>query len=212
MQKNVNFENLVFEDMFNNVDGYTLPTAEPVLSNNFAVGDFSLGLNHFYSPNKKFNITSGIAFQHFAQPNISFYRTERNFDNSSKLTPKITVYSTADFKLGPFSRIMPRLVYYHQGEFDDLSLGTNYKISSFEKDNRAFHLGVHAHLIKDLSSYNAGPLSMFAGLQINNFMVGASYDVVLNHIINSGKNLNAFELSVSYLGDIGDEGLVCPKF
>ncbi|MEZ4908690.1 MAG: hypothetical protein R2771_13855 [Saprospiraceae bacterium] len=81
-----------------------------------------------------------------------------------------------------------------------------------DKENLSFHLGLHAHLIRDLDTYGVGPLSAFTGVQLKDLIIGVSYDVVMDHVIYSKRNLNSFELSISYLGDVEDEGLVCPQF
>lgn len=212
LQRNINFDNLTFEDMFNKVDGYTLPTSEPIVANNFAVGDFSVGLNYYIAPGKNTNFSFGGAFSHFAKPNISFYQNQNLFENTSKLPAKIALHFNSEIKIASFSKIIPRLIFYNQGVYSDLSVGTTFKFSSYEKDDISWHLGLHPHVIKDLDSFAAGPVTCLAGIQYKNFMFGFSYDFVMTHIIKSRKNLNTFELTFSYLGDVGDEGLVCPKF
>lgn len=212
LQKNINFENLTFEDMFNKVDAYSFPTSEPVPSNNFAVGDISLGLYYTITPSKNLTASAGFAYNHFAQPELSFYRTEENFENSSKLYPKYTFHANFDTKFSAFSRIQPRLKIVKQGPFEDYMVGVNYKFSSFDKDYLSVHLGVNLHGIKDLDGYSVGPIVPIVGMQVKNFMIGFSYDVVMTHIANSTKNMNTFELTLSYLGEIEDEGLVCPQF
>lgn len=212
IQKNINYENLTFEDMYNKVDAFSFPTMEPVPSNNFAVADFSLGLYYTVAPSKNLTLGGGVAYQHFAQPNLSFYRTEENFENSSSLFSKITIHAMADMKVSSFGRLQPRIKILSQGPFADYMVGANYKISSFQKDYISFHLGLNLHAIKDLESFGIGPVVPVVGMQIRNFMLGFSYDAVMSHIVNSRKNLNTFEFTFSYLGEIEDEGLICPQF
>lgn len=212
VQKNINFENLTFEDMYNKVDAFSFPTREPVPSNNFAVGDFSLGLYYTITPSNRMFIAAGVAYQHFAQPNISFYRTEENFDNTSKLFPKLTFHAMMDMKVSSFGKLQPRIKVLSQGPYADYMVGTNYRISSFDKDYISFHLGLNLHAIKDLESFGIGPVVPVIGMQVRNFMMGFSYDIVMSHLANSRKNLNTFEFTFSYLGEIEDEGLICPQF
>jgi type IX secretion system PorP/SprF family membrane protein len=212
IQKNINFENLSFEDMYNKVDAYSFPTREPVPSNIFAVGDFSLGLYYSITPSNKFGASAGFAYQHFAQPNISFFRTEENFENTSELFPKFTFHAMIDMKVSSFGRLQPRIKILNQGPFADYMVGANYRLSSFNKENMSFHLGLNLHAIKDLESFNIGPVVPVVGMQIRNFVIGLSYDVVMTHLISSRKNLNTFEFTFSYLGEIEDGGLICPQF
>ncbi len=212
LQKNINREHLTFEDMFDKVSSYSFPTAEPVFSNNFAVGDFSLGLYYTISPTSKLKIGTGLAYQHFSTPNLSFYRKAQNLENKSNLFPKITYHASIDIKSGSFTTIQPRLRFVSQGPFYDFELGSNVKLSSFNWDQIALHLGLGTHLVKDLESVFVGPVVPFFGVQYKNFMMGLSYDIVMSHVVYSRKNLHTFELSISYLGDQTNEGLVCPEF
>ncbi len=212
IQKNINREHLTFGDMFNKIDAYTFPTREPVLANNFAVGDFSLGVYYTVTPNNNTVFGTGIAYQHFSTPNISFYRNQDNITNSNGLYPKITIHTSLDYKSASFVTVQPRIRFVIQGPFMDLDLGSNVKVSSFNWDLIALHFGLSVHTIKDLDSFGVGAIVPFFGVQYKNFMIGTSYDFVLTHFVNSRKNLAAFELSVSYLGEQTNEGLVCPEF
>lgn len=212
LQKNINREHLTFEDMFDKVGSYSFPTAEPGFSNNFAVGDFSLGLYYTISPKNSMKIGTGIAYQHFASPNISFYRKSENIENKNDLYPKITYHASMDLKTKSFTTWQPRIRFVKQGPYMDFEAGSNLKMTSFNWDVVALHFGLSGHVIKDLESVNVGSIVPFFGLQYKNFMMGFSYDVVMTHVINSRRNLHTFEFSLSYLGEQTNEGLVCPEF
>jgi len=212
LQKNINREHLTFADMYNKVDAYTLPTQEPILSNNFAVGDFSLGLYYTIKPNNNLSLGTGLAYQHFATPNLSFYRADKEIENTNKIFPKVTFHTSVDMKTSSFTTFQPRLLFIKQGPYYDFILGSNFKVSSFNWDQIAFHFGLSGHIIKDLETVSMGGFVPFFGIQYKNFMMGVSYDLVITHLLNSRKNLSAFELSFSYLGEQTNEGLVCPEF
>ena len=211
-QRNINFDNLTFEDMFNKVDGYPFPTMEPIPSNNFASGDFSMGLYYTITTRRDMTLSAGFAYQHFGQPNISFYRTETVIENTNSLHPKYTFHAMFDTKIAPFARLQPRAKIVSQGDFTDVMLGANYRFTSFDRDFMALHLGLSVHTVSDLGSYYIGPIVPFVGFQVRTFMLGFSYDIVMTHLVNSRRNLNTFEFTVSYLGEVEDEGMVCPQF
>ena len=58
-QRNINYENLTFDDQFNNLDAYSFPTLEDLPENNFAFSDFNVGLNYTYSPKRNMNFFIG---------------------------------------------------------------------------------------------------------------------------------------------------------
>jgi len=212
VQKNINREYLTFEDQFNQVDDYSYSTAEPLIANNFAFGDFSLGIYYTVSPTVSTKVEGGLAIQHFAGSNVSFYRNSKEIENESILKTKYTVHGSFTYKTKKFITYQPRFRFIKQGVFMDLELGSNVKISSFNWDLIALHFGLGAHLINDLDSYTLGTVVPFFGLQYKNFMLGFSYDVSLTHLIYTHSNFNTFEFSARYLGEQTNEGLVCPEF
>ncbi len=171
MQRNINREHLTFEDMYDKVASYSFPTAEPVFANNFAVGDFSLGMYYTISPTSRLKIGTGLAYQHFSTPNLSFYRNSQNIESQNNLYPKITYHASLDIKSGSFTTIQPRLRYVKQGPYFDLEAGSNLKLSSFNWDQVAMHFGLGLHVIKDLDSVFVGPVVPFFGLQYKDFMM-----------------------------------------
>ncbi len=212
IQKNINREHLTFNDMYDHIDSYSFPTSEPVLSNNFAVSDFSLGVYFKMKPSLKSAFGAGIAYQHFATPNLSFFRDNEYVENKSDLYSKITLHSSFDYKYASFTSVQPRLRFIKQGPYLDLELGTNFKFSSFNWDIASLHLGLSGHFINHFDAFGIGSVVPFVGLQYKNFMMGVSYDISMSHIINTRNNLHTFEISFSYLGEQTDEGLVCPEF
>ncbi len=212
IQKNINREHLTFGDMYDNIDSYSFPTQEPIISNNFAVSDFSLGVYYTMSPTSKTKFGAGVAYQHFASPNLSFFRKNKFIENESSLFSKITFHTSFDYKYASFTTIQPRIRLIKQGPFIDLEVGSNFRISSFDWDIAALHIGLSGHVIKDLDSYGVGSLVPFVGFQYKNFMMGLSYDLSMTHVINTRNNLHTIEISFSYLGEQTNEGLVCPEF
>jgi len=74
VQRNVSYDQLTFEDAFDGtsifVDG---ASAEELPANNYAFGDYQLGLNYSYAPKNKAAVFVGAAIHHFNQPEQSFY-------------------------------------------------------------------------------------------------------------------------------------------
>lgn len=211
IQKNVNYEQLNFGDQYNNIDAYSFPTAEPLPTNNFAIGDFSVGILYLISPNSRFSYRGGIAYQHISGPNVSFFRFNEDYSKNDILR-KITLHSSAKFKMGPFTSVIPRFVFLAQGPFYDAEVGANLKFTTFTRDNFTFHLGLSAHVANDLDIIDFTTLVPFVGFQRNNFLIGMSYDIGINTLVRHNRNFSTFEFSLSYLGEYDNQPLFCPKF
>jgi type IX secretion system PorP/SprF family membrane protein len=211
IQKNVNYEQLQFADQYNNIDAFSFPTAEPLPTNNFAIEDFSVGILYLVSPNHRFSYRGGLAYQHLSGPNVSFFRFNEDFPKND-IIRKFTFHSTASFEMGPYTALLPRLIILSQGPFLDAEIGANVKFTTFTRDNITFHLGLGANVSRDLESVDVTKLIPFVGFQLNNFLIGMSYDVGLNTLIQHNRNYSTFEFSLSYLGEYDNQPLFCPKF
>jgi type IX secretion system PorP/SprF family membrane protein len=211
IQKNINYDQLQFGDQYNNIDAYSFPTAEPRPSNNFAIEDINVGINYLYNPSKKFSIRAGLAFQHLSTPNLSFFRFNDNYIENDILR-KITFHSTASFGINPFAHIQPRLIIHNQGPFFDTELAATFKFTTFERDYLTFHLGLGTHLVRDLESVGFSTVVPFMGLQVNNILIGMSYDVGISTLARHNRNFSTFEFSLTYLGQYDNQPLFCPKF
>ena len=100
-QRNINYENLTFQDQFNNLDGFTLPSSEILPPNNFGYFDLSLGLNYAVTIKKTNRLFTGLALHHANSPNISFYQAS-NLSNPDlvkeiSLATKFSVHAAYSF-------------------------------------------------------------------------------------------------------------------
>ena len=62
-QRNVNYETLNFQDQWNGVTGYSLPSSERLPENNFGYNDLTVGLNYTVQLDNKTSIFAGGSFQ-----------------------------------------------------------------------------------------------------------------------------------------------------
>jgi hypothetical protein len=99
-----------------------------------------------------------------------------------------------------------------QGPFLDLEVGNTFKFTTFTRDFLTFHLGLGAHVVKDLDIVTLSTIVPFVGFQLNNILVGVSYDVGVNTLVRHNRNFSTLEFSVSYLGQYDNQPIFCPKF
>ncbi len=214
VQRNVNFGNITFEDQFNGVNAYDSPTAERLPENNYAFGDYSVGLHYVFSPaGSRFRLFTGAALHHITRPGVSFYQNA-DADTAypdNRLDRRYTAHLGAQVPLSKGLTLLPRAVFDRQGAHMKLDAGTNVRISTSDYRSTALHIGGFARPVADASGdYRLDALVALVGFEINNVLIGCSYDLFLGPTTNF--NRSSFELSVAYLGEYEDDLILCPKF
>ncbi len=214
MQRNINYADVTFEDQFNGTTGYSNPSNERLPENNFAIGDYSVGLNYVFSPqHSRTRFFAGGAMHHFTQPTVSFYH---NTDAESTLPDnKLAIRYAAQFSaylpLTDGIQLQPRTIFDLQDEHLKLDIGMNVRINTSEYKSIAMHIGGYARPVKDYDdSFRVDAFVALLGIEFNNVLIGMSYDLNLGEL--SDFNRRTFEFSVAYLGEYEDDIILCPKF
>lgn len=214
-QRNINYSGVTFQDEFNGSSGYTNPTGEDLPENNFAFGDYSVGLNYLYAPPRSVGFYAGVAMHHIMEPSVSFFYDEEDPDrvDDNKLFRKYTAHLNIVIPFGESVQFSPRALYYSQGPHMATNVGANFRFLINESNGTALHLGSWVRATQDEeSSPFVDAVVLMTGLEINNFLVGLSYDANLKSLNTGGRNQGAFELSIAYLGQYDDDTVLCPKF
>ena len=213
VQRNVNFNELIFDDQFNNLDAFDLPTGEPFPVNNFTFGDYSIGLNYRALVTKKFSAFAGVALHHIFRPSISFYedRVENRLDIF--LDRNYTAHAGAVLALSNRYQISPRLMILSQGPQFQINGGANLRVRVDEFNSTAVYVGAWTRFANDaLNSVITDSVIAMIGLEVNGFLLGLSYDLNIEAISNYNSRQGAFELSLAYLGEYDNETILCPQF
>ena len=209
-QRNVNYEDLTFNDQFNSLDAFDTPTRENLPENNFSFSDFNVGLNYTFTPKPGMSFFLGGAFHHFLTPNISFYGEETGLE--APLFSKISGQFSAQFPVSDKISLIPRALFAKQGPHMEINSGSNVRIGLNNYTNNAIQFGSWARLVADeQDNIGMDAVIVMVGIEVSNVLIGFSYDVNVEALSNS-RNQNAFEISVNYLGNFEDESILCPKF
>ncbi len=210
-QRNINYENLNFEDEFNGLAAYTDPTGEPFAPNNFGFVDLAIGLNYQVQPFKGFSIYAGGAWSHINAPNIVFDKEDENLPVST-LYKKIQVYTGFSYDLNRRWTIKPRANFIAQGPHQQLILGSHFNTQLTDKFSESVEFGIATRLVNDFDGI--GPESVIAsfGLDLKGKVVGFSYEFNVQTVNNNFRNQGVFELSFTYIGEYDNEVFFCPEF
>jgi type IX secretion system PorP/SprF family membrane protein len=214
-QRNVNYDKLTFEDQFNGTNGYSNNTAEPLPENNFAYGDFNVGLNYTYAPEQQVGVFIGAAMYHILEPSVSFFYDNDNPDRypDDKWQRKYVAHVGMQIPTGNVVQIMPRALYYRQGPHNAVNAGTNLRFLVDEIRGNALHVGGWVRLNNDeTKKWLASAAIGMVGVELGNFLIGLSYDATLSDLTKTKRGQGAFEISIAYLGEYEDDTVLCPKF
>jgi type IX secretion system PorP/SprF family membrane protein len=213
-QRNLNFGNITFEDQFNGTTGYSDPTAERFPENNFAYGDYAVGLNYVFAPkSSRIRVFAGGAMHHFLRPTMSHYR--RTDDESplpdNKLDIRYAGHVSAQLPLSAKIMVLPRAIFDMQGQHKKLDAGANFRFNTSEYKNIALHVGAYVRPVTDYgNNIRVDALVGLVGIEFNNVLLGTSYDYYMG--ATSAFSRGTFEISVAYLGEYEDDLILCPKF
>ncbi len=214
--KSINYEDLTFQDQFNSINGYTFATSENLPPNNYGFLDMGLGINYAISPSKKASYHIGLGLQHLNRSNVSFYKGSESLDpNLSKENKQLLKYSghiNMTFQTSEAVKLLPRILFLSQGNHTELNLGTNIRYEFIRTPGKAVHFGAWFRMVNGDTNFNSESLILLLGVESNNFIFGLSYDQNLNDLVTSRLGLNAFELSITYLGNHDNGSYICPEF
>lgn len=217
VQRNVSYDQLTFEDSFDGtsvfVDGASL---EELPANNYAFGDFQLGLNYAYAPKDGVAVYVGAAIHHFNQPEQSFFAEVTrgtNVEVTQTLYRRYSGYINLRLPIGRDVALSPRIYAYSQGPHLVTSAGSNLRFLLDDSNGAALHLGAYVRGVGNDSGYGIDSAVGMFGVEYDSFLVGLSYDSGLNGLQTNRRHQGAFEINIAYLGKTNDdEAVPCPKF
>ncbi len=215
-QRNINYENLNFQDEFNGIDGYTDASGEILPANNFGFVDFSMGLHYRITPFKGFDVFAGGSLYHIGSPRITFFRNTSTtvgvFEINENLFRKIQVHGGFSLATASNWTIIPRAVYVKQGPHQQLMIGSNFKRELANQESSSFIIGGGIRMVNDLDALSVESAILSLGLDLSGKLIGFSYEFGVKGIQNGFRNQGIFELSFTYTGEYENDNFFCPKF
>lgn len=216
-QRSVNYENLTFNDQFDGTQGYTFGTGETLPANNLAFADYAVGLNYSYSVPRGIAIFVGGSLHHIFEPQTSFYFDKERDDptqfGDAQLFRRYSAQLSARLPLGDRLQLLPRAILNAQGPHLEINAGSNLRMQLGEFSPAAVHIGSWVRPVgQESGGFDLDALVLMTGFELNNVLLGFSYDITLNDLSATRQGQGAFEISIAYLGNYENETILCPKF
>ena len=217
LQRNVSYDQLTFEDSFDGTSTYVQGASGEVLPvNNYAFGDYQIGLNYSYAPSGGTTYLIGGAIHHVGEPEQSFYSEITRgelIEVSNILDRRYSLYSNVGIYVNSEVTVSPRVYAFTQGPHSFVNAGSNVRFLFNDSSGAALHLGAYARGVGNESGFGLDSMVGLVGVELANFLVGFSYDVGVNSLRTNPRHQGAFELNIAYLGkDDSDDAVPCPTF
>jgi len=216
-QRNINYENITFDDQFNDLNSFDRPTRENLPENNFAFSDYAVGLSYSIAPRRDLSFNAGGALHHIFTPQVSFFATEENSDGiplgDNKLFRKYSAQVSANIGLTDRVALIPRFLFANQGPHLEMNVGTNIRYGLNDFNGNAIQFGTWVRPVKnETGQFFMDAIVIMTGIELGGVLFGLSYDINVADLTTFRQGQSALEFSVTYLGDYENESVLCPKF
>jgi type IX secretion system PorP/SprF family membrane protein len=215
-QRNINYENIYFNDQFDGLDQYNLSTSEILPANNFAVMDIGLGVTYRTRMSKYSNLSFGIAGDHLTGSSVSFYAHSIEPDPlipDINMNRKFTTFLSMELASNQYVSLLPRLLWQVEGPHQMLAAAAVVKFDITNYDSKALHFGGGVRLNQSFDSgFKPSALYLMMAYEMEGLLIGLSHDVTLTNLKAQSPGKGAFELSISYTGFYENEDAMCPTF
>lgn len=193
-------------EQWNPITGYNASNSvsESFASTSSTTLDIGAGALYYdATPGKKANAFGGISFFHLNKPKDPIISSQDVALNTIPL--RYTVHGGVSFNLAERTRIVPHALYMQQGNAKEEMLGMYVQYNVNEETD--LMIGGY-YRVKDA-------VAPFVGIDWRSFLVGLSYDVNTSKLGAMTKNVNSFELSLSYIKRQGTKSIFdfirCPR-
>lgn len=215
-QRNMNYENIYFNDQFNGLDQYSLSTAEILPSNNFAFMDLGLGVSYMSALSEYSSLSLGISVDHIPGSSISFYKHSLDQDieyPDAKIDRKLTTYLSMELGSNEYISILPRFIWQQEGPHQMISAAALVKFDITNYDNKAFHIGGGFRMNQtSTSSLKPTAVYILTAFELEGLLIGLSHDITTTSLGSLSPGRGAFELSISFTGLYENDESMCPTF
>ncbi|MBI3520749.1 MAG: PorP/SprF family type IX secretion system membrane protein [Bacteroidetes bacterium] len=182
-----NYSRMTFDDQYqNNSYSSSNGTGEGFAKNATTFGDFNFGTALQYAIKQRAFVQYGISYHHFTNPKISFQNNA-----NIRIDAKLNNYLCVAYPIGATTDVIAEILYSHQGKYNEVIPGAQFKFHLDQKTNQAASVGLY-YRAKDA-------VIARLGYQVKTLTTGVSYDVNTSKFIAATNRRGGFEIYVTYI-------------
>jgi type IX secretion system PorP/SprF family membrane protein len=199
ISRHVNSSKFKWGEQWDPITGYqaSKPTTETFAKTSSIVPDIGAGILYFdATPETKINVFGGFSVYHLNRPKdpiVTNKNTELN-----RIPVRYSLHGGVSFNVSDQTRIIPHVLYMRQGTAWEAITGFYTQVNvNAETD---FMLGAYYRINDAIAPY--------VGIDHKCFVLGLSYDANASKLRSITKNVNSFELTLSYIKRSGTKSIV----
>ena len=177
-------------EQWNPITGYNAgnATTETFARSSATVLDMGAGALYFdATPHQKSNVFAGFSAFHINRPKDPIVTTQNTELNTIPM--RYTLHGGISFNLFERASIIPHVLYMKQGTASEFMLGTYVQLNVNEETD--FMFGGYYR--------NKDAIAPFVGVDWRDFIIGLSYDANTSKLGALTRNVNSFELTLTYV-------------
>lgn len=185
IQKKFDLSKATFGNQYNATTGFD-PSAGGETFTRGTQANFDAGAGVLYfdaTPGKKMNLFAGFSVSHLTRPNDSFI----DGTDDAKMDMRYNFHAGVRIMLSDRMSLTPNALYMKQGQATEKMLGAYVQCQAAPGTD--FMVGANCRF--------GDALSPFLGLNYNNWVIGASYDINTSDLGKMVKSANSFEISLT---------------
>ena len=203
-------DGLWFDRQYDNVAfaaNTNLPSGELTPQSNIYV-DYTAGLMWYMVADENHSMYIGASAHHLSSPNISFLGNK-----GENLRRRFNINAGGQFPINEELSILPSLMVSVQGPSMMTQFGSNFRYSNNDWQEVAVRVGGAYRLANKNTGIIGDALSITGMLELNGWILGASYDIHTSTILRPTNGRGAWELSLIYVApERFPVKTSCPKF
>jgi type IX secretion system PorP/SprF family membrane protein len=171
-------------------------TSETFVTSSATTLDIGSGVLYFdATPGKKTNAFGGFSVFHINKPKDPIISTQSTELNTIPM--RYTLHGGVSFNLSERTSIVPHILHMRQGKASETMIGTYVQLNVNSETD--LMIGGY-YRFKDA-------IAPFVGVDWRNFIIGLSYDANTSKLNGMARNVNSFELSLSYVKRSGTRSI-----
>lgn len=206
LNRRVDVSKFKWGEQWNPITGYNAnnPTSESFAATSSTTPDIGAGVLYYdASVDKKTNVFGGFSIYHLNKPKDPIISSQSTALNTIPM--RYVIHGGICFNISDRARIIPHALFMQQGTAKEEMLGTYAQLTV--NDETDIMVGAYYRINDAIAPY--------FGFDYKNFIVGISYDVNASSLGSMARNVNSFELSLSYVKRSGTKSIFdfihCPR-